>query len=100
MKAITKIASEPFVAGSLQNMHIVEHTAGHIALKQLIQNDKESKLFCIQRSYLGLRKNYIIRQLSAYLRYVDPDCQFLSIMILVLLLLEGNLLENMAVTLL
>jgi hypothetical protein len=41
MKAITKIASEPFVAGSLQNMHIVEHTAGHIALKQLIQNDKE-----------------------------------------------------------
>ncbi|XP_052095978.1 pumilio homolog 3-like [Mytilus californianus] len=41
MTAIAKIASEPFVAGSLQNMHIVEHSAGHMALKKLIQSDKE-----------------------------------------------------------
>lgn len=41
MTAIAKLASEPFVAGSLQNMHIVEHSAGHMALKKLIQSDKE-----------------------------------------------------------
>ncbi|ELU16136.1 hypothetical protein CAPTEDRAFT_163846 [Capitella teleta] len=41
MQAISKIASEPFTAGSLENMHIVEHTAGHLTLKKLILNDAE-----------------------------------------------------------
>jgi hypothetical protein len=33
------------------------------------------------------------------LRSIDPDCQFHSVMICVLLLPEGNLLENMEVAL-
>ncbi|KAJ8306342.1 hypothetical protein KUTeg_016887 [Tegillarca granosa] len=41
MAAMAKIASEPFVAGSLEKMHIVEHPAGHMTLKRLIQNDKD-----------------------------------------------------------
>ncbi|XP_033737990.1 pumilio homolog 3-like [Pecten maximus] len=41
MKAMAKIAAEPFVAGSLDNMHIVEHSAGHMTLKRLIQNDRD-----------------------------------------------------------
>ncbi|KAL5022835.1 hypothetical protein ScPMuIL_001990 [Solemya velum] len=38
MEAVAKIAAEPF--GS-DTMHIVEHPAGHITLKKLIQNDKD-----------------------------------------------------------
>ena len=41
MLAIAKIAAEPFVAGKCENFHIVEHPAGHLALKRLILNDKE-----------------------------------------------------------
>ncbi|XP_041360109.1 pumilio homolog 3-like [Gigantopelta aegis] len=41
MLAISKIAAEPFVAGNCDNFHIVEHPAGHLALKRLILNDKE-----------------------------------------------------------
>ena len=41
MKAVCEIAAEPFVAGSLENFHIVEHPAGHITLKKFILNDKE-----------------------------------------------------------
>lgn len=40
-KAVAKIASENFVAGSLENFHIVEHPVGHLALKRLIIHDKE-----------------------------------------------------------
>ncbi len=39
MRAVAELASEPFVAGSLENFHIVEHTAGHMTLKKLISND-------------------------------------------------------------
>lgn len=41
MKAVAEIAAEPFVAGSLENQHIVEHPAGHMTLKHLIQRDRE-----------------------------------------------------------
>jgi hypothetical protein len=41
MEAVAKIASEPFVPGNLENYHIIEHPAGHIALKRLITNDKQ-----------------------------------------------------------
>ena len=67
MKAIAKIAAEPFVAGSLQNMHIVEHTAGHIALKQLIQNDKER----IHSGKSGSYINSACHQLSARQSYIQ-----------------------------
>ena len=39
MRAVAQLAAEPFVAGSLENHHIVEHTAGHFTLKKLIHND-------------------------------------------------------------
>ena len=38
---VAKIAAEPFVAGGLENFHIVEHPAGHVVLKKLIANDKQ-----------------------------------------------------------
>ncbi|XP_013407953.1 pumilio homolog 3 isoform X2 [Lingula anatina] len=41
MEAICKIAAEPFVSGSLENFHIIEHPAGHMTLKKLIKNDAE-----------------------------------------------------------
>ncbi len=41
MRAVCKIAAEPFVAGSLENFHIVEHPAGHITLKKLIATDQQ-----------------------------------------------------------
>lgn len=41
MEAVAKIAAEPFVAGSVENMHIVENPAGHMTFKRLIQNDQE-----------------------------------------------------------
>jgi hypothetical protein len=39
MRAVSELAAEPFVAGSLESCHIVEHTAGHLTLKKLILND-------------------------------------------------------------
>jgi hypothetical protein len=44
---------------------------------------------CIQWSPWGQRKNDSIRQLTTYLTSVDPDFQFRSEMICILLLLEG-----------
>jgi len=41
MRAVSELAAEPFVAGSLDNYHIVEHTAGHLTLKKLILNDAQ-----------------------------------------------------------
>lgn len=41
MEAIAKIAAEPFVSGSLENFHIIEHPAGHLTLKRLVKNDVE-----------------------------------------------------------
>ena len=41
MEAVAKIAAEPFVAGSAENVHIVENPAGHMTLKRLIQNDQD-----------------------------------------------------------
>ena len=41
MRAVSELAAEPFVAGSLENCHIVEHTAGHLTLKRLILNDAQ-----------------------------------------------------------
>ncbi|XP_064625200.1 pumilio homolog 3-like [Lineus longissimus] len=41
MEAVAQIAAEPFVPGNLENFHIIEHPAGHIALKRLITNDKQ-----------------------------------------------------------
>ncbi|XP_062611509.1 pumilio homolog 3-like [Saccostrea cucullata] len=41
MRAVAEIAAEPFVAGSLENQHIVEHPAGHMTLKHLIQRDRD-----------------------------------------------------------
>lgn len=55
---------------------------------------------CIQQSSLGQRKNECIIQLTAYLRSVDPHYQLQSVMVYILLLTEGNLLENIVVTLL
>jgi hypothetical protein len=46
-----------------------------------------------------LAKNDRIRQLTDYLRLVNPDYPFPSVMIHILLLPEGNLLENMVVAL-
>jgi len=43
MKAVCDIAAEPFVAGSLDNFHMVEHTAGHLALKRIIMDDKQRR---------------------------------------------------------
>ncbi|XP_033095268.1 pumilio homolog 3-like [Anneissia japonica] len=49
MEAICNLASEDLVAidrdstNSLDKMHIVEHPAGHIVLKKLIQQDKETQ---------------------------------------------------------
>ena len=43
MTAVCEIAAEPFVAGSLDSYHMVEHTAGHLALKKLILNDQQRK---------------------------------------------------------
>ena len=53
---------------------------------------------CIQWS-LTQRRNDRVRKVTACLRSVDPDCQFQSIMIWLLLLWEGNHLENMVVIL-
>ena len=41
MESVAKIAAEPFVAGSAENVHIVENPAGHMTLKRLIQNDQD-----------------------------------------------------------
>ncbi|XP_048763203.2 pumilio homolog 3-like isoform X2 [Ostrea edulis] len=41
MKAVAEIAAEPFLVGSLENQHIVEHPAGHLTLKHLIQKDRD-----------------------------------------------------------
>lgn len=43
MNELCKIAAEPYVAGSLENFHIVEHSAGHMVLKKLIANDASRK---------------------------------------------------------
>ena len=43
MTAVAKIAAEPFVAGNLENYHMVEHPTGHLALKQLLIQDKERR---------------------------------------------------------
>ncbi|XP_033101294.1 pumilio homolog 3-like [Anneissia japonica] len=49
MEAICNLASEDLVAidrdltNALDKMHIVEHPAGHIVLKKLIQQDKETQ---------------------------------------------------------
>ena len=52
---VAKIAAEPYVAGGLENFHIVEHPAGHIVLKKLIANDaqrmSEDKNCTFQRWY-------------------------------------------------
>jgi hypothetical protein len=55
---------------------------------------------CILQLHLYLRKNDSIRQVTAYLRSVYQDCLFRSVKIYVLLLLERNLLKNIAVVLL
>lgn len=39
VREVCCIAAEPYVAGGLHNFHIVEHPAGHLVLKKLIQND-------------------------------------------------------------
>lgn len=41
MRAVAELAAEPFVAGSLDNQHLVEHAAGHLTLKRLILNDTQ-----------------------------------------------------------
>lgn len=48
-------------------------------------------LTCIQWSTLVQRKNNHIRQLTAHLRSVHPDCHLQYIMICILMLLERNL---------
>jgi len=41
-------------------------------------------------------KDDSLRELTAYLRSVNPNCNFRSVIICILLLREGNLLEDMA----
>ena len=43
IKAVCDIAAVPFVSGSLDNFHMVEHTAGHLALKRIIMDDKQRR---------------------------------------------------------
>lgn len=47
---------------------------------------------CFQRTTLGLSENDPIRQLTTYIRWAEPDFQFLSAMSRVLLLPKGILL--------
>jgi hypothetical protein len=54
---------------------------------------------CNQWSPLEQKKNGWVRQMTIYLKLVDMDCQFQSLIIHVLLLSEGNHLDKMAVTL-
>ncbi|KAK3091659.1 hypothetical protein FSP39_021613 [Pinctada imbricata] len=60
MEAVARIAAEPFVAGSLENQHIVEHSAGHMTLKRLIQNDRDR----IQQGYSVLFSQVLLKTLK------------------------------------
>jgi hypothetical protein len=51
-------------------------------------------LICFQWSSSRQRKNDSIRQLITYFRLVNPDCQFKSETICILILLEGNLCKH------
>lgn len=54
---------------------------------------------CIQLSLFQQKGKDYRRQVTVYLRLVNPDCQLRSIMIRVLLLPKGNSFENMTVAL-
>jgi hypothetical protein len=78
-------------------VQIVVYTDGSCQKKEVNHNAICEILHPSKQSTLRQKKNDGIRQVTVYLKSVDPNGQFRSVMIHIFMILEGNYSEKMVV---